>query len=146
MSFFHYNIAESFFCYIIERHRIWKEWKKYSITKDFEAFIYCDKGIYKSIKILGWNSERSSMLHPKGTWRIFDKEKSDIFSNDFANGKIDTIMGLATLSQHLRKSGFSTKNSNSEIILYAYQFSWQALHLCPQTQNTAHLFRDMPCF
>ena len=27
--------------------------KKYSITNDFEAFIYCDKGIYKSIKIFG---------------------------------------------------------------------------------------------
>ena len=24
------------------------------------------------------------------------------------------------------------------------QFSWQALHLCPQTQNTAYLFRDIP--
>ena len=78
------------------------------MDKDFEAFIYCDKGIYKSIKIFGWNSERSSMLHPKGTRRIFDKEKSNIFSNDFANGKIDTIMGLATLSQRMRKGGFST--------------------------------------
>ena len=47
------------------------------------------------------------MLHPKGTRRIFDKEKSNIFSNDFANGKIDTIMGLATLSQRMRKGGFS---------------------------------------
>ena len=46
------------------------------------------------------------MLHPKGTRRIFDKEKSNIFSNDFANGKIDTIMGLATLSQRMRKGGF----------------------------------------
>ena len=27
--------------------------KKYSTTKDFEAFIYCDKGIYKSVKTLG---------------------------------------------------------------------------------------------
>ena len=53
----------------------------------------------------------------------FDKEKSNIFSNDFANGKIDTKMGLATLSQRMRKGGFSTKNSNSEIIIYAYQFS-----------------------
>ena len=35
------------------------------MDKDFEAFIYCDKGIYISIKIFGWNSERSSMLHPK---------------------------------------------------------------------------------
>ena len=24
------------------------------------------------------------------------------------------------------------------------QFSWQALHLCPQTQNTVYLFRDIP--
>ena len=47
------------------------------------------------------------MLHPNRTIRIFDKEKSDIFSNDFANGKIDTIMGLATLSQRMRKGGFS---------------------------------------
>ena len=54
------------------------------------------------------------MLHPKGTRRIFDKEKSNIFSNDFANGKIDTIMGLATLSLHLRKSGFSTKKEQCE--------------------------------
>ena len=92
MSFFHYNIAKAFFCYIIERHRIWKGWKKYSITNDFEAFIYCDKGIYKSIKILGWNSGQSPMLHPKGAWRIFDKEKSNIFTEDFANGKIDTII------------------------------------------------------
>ena len=58
---------------------------------DFEAFIYCDKGIYKSIKIFGWNSERSSMLHPKSTRRIFDKEKSNVFSNDFANGKIARV-------------------------------------------------------
>ena len=107
MSFFYYNIAKAFFAIKIVRHRIWKEWKKYSITNDFEAFIYCDKGIYKSIKILGWNSERSSMLHPKGTRRIFDKEKSNIFSNDFANGKIDTIMGLATLSLRMRKGCFS---------------------------------------
>ena len=112
MSFFHYNIAKAFFCYKIERHRIWKEWKKYSITKDFESFIYYDKGIYKSIKILGWNSERSSMLHPKGTWRIFDKEKSNIFSNDFANGKIDTIMGLATLYLHMWKE--CIKNGGSK--------------------------------
>ena len=77
--------------------------KKYSMEKDFEAFIYCDKGIYKSIKIFGWNSERSSMLHPKGTWRIFDKEKSNNFPKDFANGKIDTIMGLATLYLHMWK-------------------------------------------
>ena len=27
--------------------------EKYSMDKDFEAFIYCDKGIYKSIKIFG---------------------------------------------------------------------------------------------
>ena len=107
MSFFHYNIAKAFFAIKFVRHRIWKEWKKYSITNDFEAFIYCDKGIYKSIKIFGWNSERSSMLHPKSTWRIFDKEKSNIFSNDFANGKIDTIMGLATLSLRMRKGCFS---------------------------------------
>ena len=45
------------------------------------------------------------MLHPKGTRRIFDKEKSNIFSNDFANGKIDTIMGLATLSLRMQKGG-----------------------------------------
>ena len=43
-------------------------------------------------------SEKSTVLR-----RIFDKEKSNIFSNDFANGKIDTIMGLATLSRRMRK-------------------------------------------
>ena len=100
MSIFHYNIAKAFFAIKFVRHRIWKEWKKYSITKDFEAFIYCDKGIYKSIKIFGWNSERSSMLHPKGTWRIFDKEKSNIFSNDFANGKIDTTIRGGFVPRH----------------------------------------------
>ena len=47
------------------------------------------------------------MLHPNRTIRIFDKEKSDIFSNDFANDKIDTIMGLATLSLRMRKGCFS---------------------------------------
>jgi hypothetical protein len=52
--------------------------KKQGFTKDFEAFIYCDKGIYKSIKTLGRNSERSSMLLPEGMRRIFDKEKSNI--------------------------------------------------------------------
>ena len=83
MSFFHYNIAKAFFAIKFVRHRIWKEWKKYSNTNDFEAFIYCDKGIYKSIKILGWNSGRSPMLHPKGKWRIFDKEKSNIFLKRF---------------------------------------------------------------
>ena len=25
MSFFHYNIAKAIFCYMIDRHRIWKE-------------------------------------------------------------------------------------------------------------------------
>ena len=50
------------------------------------------------------------MLHPKGMRRIFDKEKSNIFSNDFANGKIDTIMGLATLSLRMRKGGFRLNN------------------------------------
>ena len=67
------------------------------------------------------------MLHPKGMRRIFDKEKSNIFSNDFANGKIATIMGLATLSQRLRKGGFSTKDSG----YVSVNFSPQALHLCP---------------
>ena len=110
MPFFHYNIAKAFFAIKFVRHRIWKEWK-YSMDKDFEAFIYWDKGIYKSIKIFGWNSGRSPMLHPKGTWRIFDKEKSNIFSNDFANGKIDTIMGLATLSQRMRKEWIKSGGS-----------------------------------
>ena len=32
------------------------------------------------------------------------------------------------------------------MLLCAYQFSWQALHLWTQMQNTAHLFRDMPYF
>jgi hypothetical protein len=36
------------------------------------------------------------MLHPKGMRRIFDKEKSNIFSNDFANSKIDTIIEVAS--------------------------------------------------
>ena len=63
------------------------------------------------------------MLHPKGTRRIFDKEKSNIFSNDFANGKIDTIMGLATLSLRMRKGDFSTRNMNSKMIIFACQFS-----------------------
>ena len=52
------------------------------------------------------------MLHPKGMWGIFDKEKSNIFSNDFANGKIDTIMGLATLSLRMRKE--CIKNGGSK--------------------------------
>ena len=52
------------------------------------------------------------MLHPKRTRRIFDKEKSNIFSNDFANGKIDTIMGLATLSLRMRKE--CIKNGGSK--------------------------------
>ena len=52
------------------------------------------------------------MLHPKGTRRIFDKEKSNIFSNDFANGKIDTIMDLATLSLRMRKE--CIKNGGSK--------------------------------
>ena len=111
MSFFHYNIAKAFFAIKFVRHRIWKEWK-YSMDKDFEAFIYCDKGIYKSIKIFGWNSEHRSMLHPKGTWRIFDKEKSNNFPKDFANGKIDTIMGLATLYLHMWKE--CIKNGGSK--------------------------------
>ena len=51
------------------------------------------------------------MLHPKGMRRIFDKEKSNIFSNDFANGKIDTTMGLATLSLRMRKECIKTGGS-----------------------------------
>ena len=52
------------------------------------------------------------MLHPKRTRWIFDKEKSNIFSNDFAIGKIDTIMGLATLSLRMRKE--CIKNGGSK--------------------------------
>ena len=53
MSFFHYNIAKAIFAIILKGTEYGRSEKKYSITKDFEAFIYCDKGIYKSIKILG---------------------------------------------------------------------------------------------
>ena len=52
-SFFHYNIAKAFFAIKFVRHRNMEGVKKYSMAKDFEAFIYCDKGIYKSIKIFG---------------------------------------------------------------------------------------------
>ena len=57
---------------------------------------------------------------------LFIKMSFFNFSNDFANGKIDTIMGLATLSLHLRKGGFSTKY---------YAFFGLALRLCLQTQK-----------
>ena len=45
MSFFHYNIAKAIFAIKFVRHRIWKK-GKYSMDKDFEAFIYCDKLTY----------------------------------------------------------------------------------------------------
>ena len=50
----------------------------------------------KVSKILDETASLRSMLHPKGTRRIFDKEKSNIFSNDFANSKIDTIIEVAS--------------------------------------------------
>ena len=53
MSFFHYNIAKAIFAIILKGTEYGRSEKKYSITKDFEAFIYCDKGIYKSIKTFG---------------------------------------------------------------------------------------------
>ena len=90
MSFFHYNIAKAFFAIKFVRHRIWKEWK-YSMDKDFEAFIYCDKGIYKSIKIFGWNSGRSPMVHPEQAKRIFQKGKSTLLCYGFlATGSLNT--------------------------------------------------------
>ena len=81
----------------------------------FDEFIYQDVIFYYNIAkaifaiiLKGTEygrSEKSTVLR-----RIFDKEKSNIFSNDFANGKIDTIMGLATLSLRMRKGGFDIKN------------------------------------
>ena len=50
MSFFHYNIAKAFFAILLKGTEYGRS-EKYSMDKDFEAFIYCDKGIYKSIKI-----------------------------------------------------------------------------------------------
>ena len=52
MSFFHYNIANAEICVKLKGTE-YERSEKYSMDKDFEAFIYCDKGIYKSIKILG---------------------------------------------------------------------------------------------
>ena len=52
MSFFHYNIANAEICVKLKGTEYGRS-EKYSMDKDFEAFIYCDKGIYKSIKILG---------------------------------------------------------------------------------------------
>ena len=52
MSFFHYNIANAEICVNLKGTEYGRS-EKYSMDKDFEAFIYCDKGIYKSIKIFG---------------------------------------------------------------------------------------------
>jgi hypothetical protein len=52
MSFFHYNIAKAIFAINLKGTEYGRS-EKYSMDKDFEAFIYCDKGIYKSIKIFG---------------------------------------------------------------------------------------------
>ena len=52
MSFFHYNIAKAIFAIILKGTEYGRS-EKYSMDKYFEAFIYCDKGIYKSIKIFG---------------------------------------------------------------------------------------------
>ena len=65
------------------------------------------------------------------TQRIFDQEKSNIFSNDFANGKIDTIMGLATLSQHLQKGGF---RPNMAIIFPSVSLTIPFLQKSPPTK------------
>ena len=76
------------------------------MDKDFEAFIYCDKGIYKSIKILDETADEVRCFIQKEREGFLIK-KNPTFSNDFANGKIHTIMGLATLSLRMRKGCFS---------------------------------------
>ena len=42
MSFFHYNIAKAFFAINLKGTEYGRS-EKYSMDKDFEAFIYCDK-------------------------------------------------------------------------------------------------------
>ena len=52
MSFYHYNIAKAIFAINLKGTEYGRS-EKYSMDKDFEDFIYCDKGIYKSIKTFG---------------------------------------------------------------------------------------------
>ena len=46
MLFFHYNIAKAFFAINLKGTEYGRS-EKYSMDMDFEAFIYCDKGICK---------------------------------------------------------------------------------------------------
>lgn len=62
------------------------------------------------IKVSKYLDETASVVRcfiQKAREGFLIKKNPTFFSNDFANGKIDTIMGLATLSQHKRKGGFS---------------------------------------
>ena len=93
MSFFHYNIAKAFFAILLKGTEYGRS-EKSTVLRRILRILYIVIKVY--IKVSKYWDETASEARcfiPKEREGFFDKEKSNIFLNDFANGKIDTIRG-----------------------------------------------------